>query len=494
MGSAITDSKAPRATRSRIDDLVFARLKQVGLKPNAPCSDEVFLRRAFIDVIGTLPTPKEAEEFLAGKATDKRSKLIAGLLWRDEFADYWAMKWSDLLRVKSEFPMDLWPLAAQGYHRWIRDSLRANLPYDRFVRTLLTSSGSDFATPPVNFYRAVSSKTPEPIAKAVALTFMGVRAEKWPKGRLSGMAAFFSQIGYKRTDEWKEEIVFFDPGKPAGQAVFPDGKACHLSPDRDPREVFADWLITPENPWFSLNIVNRIWSWLFGRGIIQEPDDIRPDNPPQNPALLTYLESELVSSGYNLKHVFRLILESGTYQQSSAEQAAHADENFARYPIRRLEAEVLIDALDQITGTTESYSSSIPEPFTFIPEEQRSILLPDGSITSAFLEMFGRPPRDTGFESERNNRPSSDQMLHLLNSSHMQRKIERGPKMLELMRPGLDPRDVCDQLYLSILSRHPADAEQEIVAGHFRSSENRRAAVADVAWALINSAEFLYRH
>jgi len=496
-GSAIglEHHAAELVATNRIDDLVLLKLKQVGLRPNPACSDEDFVRRAFLDAIGTLPTAKEAADFLADRTPDKRSRLIGRLLWRDEFADYWAMKWSDLLRIKSEFPMDLWPMAAQGYHRWVRESLRANMPYDRFARTLLTASGSNFATTQVNFYRAVPSKTPIPIAQAVALTFMGVRAEKWPTTRLAGMAAFFSQIGYKRTDEWKEEIVYFDPTKPALKpAVFPDGVAAHLSSADDPREVFADWLVAPKNRWFALNIVNRIWSWLLGRGIVQEPDDIRPDNPPQNAALLGYLESELVSSGYNLRHVFRLIMESGTYQQSSAEGPRNADANFARYPLRRLEAEVLIDALDQITGTTESYSSSIPEPFTFIPEEQRSILLPDGSITSAFLEMFGRPPRDTGLESERNNRPTADQMLHMLNSSHIQHKIERGPKTVALMRPALVPETVCDQLYLSILSRPPTDAEQAIVSEHFKRSANRREAVADIAWALVNSAEFMYRH
>jgi len=251
---------------------------------------------------------------------------------------------------------------------------------------------------------------------------MGTRAERWPKDRLSGMAAFFSQIGYKSTGEWKEEIVSFDPNKansPAtkwgpGVAVFPDDGLARLVPDQDPRGIFADWLIDAKNPWFARNIVNRIWSWLLGRGIVHEPDDIRPDNPPTHPEVLAFLEKELVSSHYDLKHIYRLILNSRTYQLSCVppSQDPKAEAFFAVYPPRRLEAEVLIDALCQITGTTEKYTSSIPEPFTFIPENQRSIALPDGSITSSFLELFGRPPRDTGMESERNNRPSADQRLH----------------------------------------------------------------------------------
>ncbi len=413
------------------------------------------------------------------------------------------MKWSDLLRVKAEFPINLWPNAAQAYHRWIRTSIRENKPYDQFVREMLTASGSNFRVPPVNFYRAMQNREPPGIAQTVALTFMGVRAENWPKDRLAGMAVFFSQIGYKPTGEWKEEIVCFDPnhaaepGGVAQAAVFPDGTQVRLAPDRDPREVFADWLIDAENPWFARNIVNRIWSWLLGRGIIHEPDDIRPDNPPSNPELLAYLEKELVASHHDLKHIYRLILNSQTYQLSSIarDDDPRGAANFACYPLRRLEAEVLIDALCQITGTTEEYSSAIPEPFTFIPEDLRSIALPDGSITSSFLEMFGRPPRDTGLESERNNRPTAAQRLHLLNSSHIQRKIEQSPKLGLQMRAKANPRQVVTGLYLTILSRFPTDEELKIVATYAQpgGAKGREAAV-DLAWALINSAEFLYRH
>ncbi|MBZ5627091.1 MAG: DUF1549 domain-containing protein [Acidobacteriia bacterium] len=240
----------------KIDELVFDNWRRLGLRPAHPCSDEVFVRRAYLDVIGTLPTPEEASQFLQDRDPQKRSALIDRLLDRNEFADYWAMKWGDLLRVKSEFPIDLWPNAVQAYDRWIRTSLRNNLPYDRFVRQLLVSNGSNFRVPEVNFYRAVQSREPQPIAQAVALTFMGTRAEKWPKARLDGMAAFFSQIGYKSTTEWKEEIVYFDLSRsaPGATAVLPDGKAVRLSPGQDPREVFANWLLAPGNPWFARNI------------------------------------------------------------------------------------------------------------------------------------------------------------------------------------------------------------------------------------------------
>ncbi|NOS72395.1 MAG: DUF1553 domain-containing protein, partial [Verrucomicrobia bacterium] len=347
VASPFESSQPPTAT-SRIDELVFSRLGKLKITPAHSCSDAVFVRRVFLDVIGTLPTAQEASDFILSRDANKRRALIDRLLERDELADYWAMKWSDLLRVKAEFPINLWPNAAQAYHRWIHTSVRDNKPYDQFVRELLTSSGSNFRVGPVNFYRAMQNREPEGIAQIVALTFMGVRADKWPAEKLAGMAAFFSKVGAKSTGEWKEEIIFFDPAKTNATSpapVFPDGKAATLSAGQDPRAIFADWLIDAKNPWFTRNIANRIWSWLLGRGIIHEPDDIRADNPPGNPELLAYLEHELVASKYDLKHIYRLILNSQTYQLACLPQSNHpeAAANFASYPLRRLEAEVLID-------------------------------------------------------------------------------------------------------------------------------------------------------
>jgi len=499
------ESRPAPPPRTQIDKIVFANLQKSGIQPANICSDAVFVRRAYLDVIGTLPTAKEAREFITNKTPKKRSALIEHLLQRDEFADYWAMKWGDLLRVKAEFPINLWPNAAQAYHRWIRSSIKQNMPYDKFVREMLIATGSNFRVPQVNFYRAMQSKEPQTIAQIVALTFMGERAEKWPKDRLLGMAAFFTQMTYKSTAEWKEEIVCFDPDKepdpnapklPA-RPVFPDGARASQISNKDPRRIFADWLVNPKNKWFTRNIANRLWSWLLGRGIIHEPDDIRPDNPPSNPKLLAYLESELIAANYDLKRLYRLILNSNTYQLSSipATDKPEAEANFAFYSLRRIEAEVLIDAVNQITGSTDKYSSAIPEPFTFIPEDQRSIALADGSITSPFLELFGRPPRDTGLESERNNNPSAAQRLHLINSSHIQRKIERGPKLRSLVRSKGTAKQTATRLYLTILSRFPTEEELKTITAYPQSSGTKGyLAPIDLAWALINSAEFLYRH
>jgi len=516
----VFESSVAPAPQGRIDKLVLARLSALGIQP-ALCSDAVFVRRVYLDVIGKLPTAKEAREFIQDpNAKNKRRLLVDRLLERDEFAEYWAMKWGDILRIKAEFPVNLWPNAAQAYHRWVRASLAQNKPYDKFVREMLTSSGSNFRVGPVNFYRAIQDRTPEGIATTVALTFMGTRAESWPKDQLTGMAAFFSQIGYKPTREWKEEVVFWDPLRTSAQdsnsvssvsgsqptntaprtTIFPDGKLVKLPSDRDPREVFANWLITSRNPWFTRNIANRVWSWLLGRGIIHEPDDIRPENPPSNPALLTFLEKELVGSRYDLKHLYRLILNSRTYQFSSVPRAevAQAEANFGSYTLRRLEAEVLIDAINQVTGSSDLYTSAIPEPFTYIPVDQPAVALVDGSITSPFLALFGRSARATGMENERANKVLPAQWLHLLNSSHIQRKLEQGPRLKAIFDSGRKPPEIVEELYLTILSRFPTPDEVKLAEDYGKSGKSRavkrREDWVDITWALINSTEFLYRH
>jgi hypothetical protein len=491
------ESNAAVTARNGIDEAVFARLKRLGIEPARLCSDGVFVRRAFLDVIGTVPTADEARAFLDDPSPNKRSALVGRLLERDEFADYWAMKWGDVLRVKSEFPVNLWPNAVQAYHHWVRTSLRDNLPYDRFARALLTSSGSNFRVGPVNFYRAAEGHEPKAIAASVALVFMGSRLGAWPPERQAQMAAFFSQVGYKATAEWKEEIVFFDPDKGTKGSVLPDGTTVRLAATDDPREAFASWLVSPKNPWFARAAVNRVWFWLVGRGIVHEADDMRPDNPPSNPELLAYLEREFVASRFDVKALYRLILNSTTYQLSSipAKASADAEANFAHAIVRPLEAEVLVDAVCQITGTTEQYSSAIPEPYTFIPPDQRSIALADGSIRSTFLETFGRPPRDTGLLSERNSKPSASQRLYLLNSADVQRKIQQGPRLQALLQAPGSPRQLVTNLYLAVLSRLPTEDELTTATAYGQAAGgNRRQAALDIVWALLNSAEFRFRH
>ncbi len=530
--ASIMESPDTPQPANRIDEIVFAKLKSLDIQP-ALCSDAVFVRRAFLDLTGTLPTAEEAKAFIESQDPQKRTTLVDQLLDEPAHFDYWAMKWSDILRVKAEFPVKVWPNAAQAYHRWLWESVAQNKPYDQFARELLTSSGSNFRVGPVNFYRAIQDRTPEGIASVVGLALMGTRMPFWPEAKQQEMAVFFTQVGYKPTSEWKEEIVFWDPlhstevpGSTAPgidavaksvtatnqipqalpqplqqngplEVVFPDGTKTTIPPDRDPREVFADWLIRPENPWFAKAIVNRTWAWALGRGIIHEPDDIRDDNPPSNPELLAYLEQELVSSGYDLKHLKRLIFTSTTYQFSSIprHQDEQASANFASYLLRRVGAEVLIDALNEITGTSDLYTSAVPEPFTYIPDEMTAVELADGSITSSFLTLFGRSARATGMENERVNELASPQWLHMLNSATLQDKLQRGPKLAAIVNAQGQPREIAERLYLTILSRLPTEADVQAAEQHAKAGVARGKDVwIDLAWALINSPEFLLRH
>lgn len=540
-----------------IDEIVFEKLASLNIEP-VLCSDSVFMRRVYLDVIGIIPTIDEVRQFIdLPYSKNKRSDLIEELLNRPEFSDYWSMRWADILRIKAEFPINLWPNAAQAYHHWVRTAIEENMPYDQMAREMLTASGSNFRVGPVNFYRAMQNKNPEGIAVAVALTFMGTRADEWPEEKLTNLTQFFSQVGYKPTNEWKEEVVFWDPlgtTKTAGNsapgsakvttivvekntnqppqlnrkpqsAFFPDGTAVELSPNRDPREVFADWLITPDNPWFCRCVVNRTWAWLLGRGIIHEPDDIRDDNPPSNPKLLDWLEKDFAKNGYDLKHLIRTILNSKTYQFSSTSNTEHpqAFEQFAAYPLRRLEAEVLIDSVNAITGSSDLYTSAIPEPFTYIPKDQSAVAIADGSITSSFLALFGRSARATGMWNERNNQTTSPQWRHLLNSGHIQEKLEKGSKLKDLTLRKYKPTEIVDNLYLAILSRPPTLEEKETMLAYGNAANPNKAPQApsgkmtwkekkkhqelwrnaekermqdwvDIAWALINNPEFLYRH
>ena len=552
---SIFERASPPPAATEIDRLVFEKLETLGLRP-VLCSDAVFVRRATLDVTGKIPTREEARTFLDSPySKTKRSQLVDELLERPEFADYWSMKWADALRIKAEFPINLWPNAAQVYHHWVRTAIAENKPYNQFVREMLTASGSNFRVGPVNFYRALQNKTPEGIASGVALTFMGMRTDTWPKERLDNLAVFFSQVGYKPTSEWKEEHVFWDPlgsSKTAGNsapgsavvtmlvvekntnpppeniggplnAIFPDGTRVQIPADRDPREVFADWLITPENPWFSRCAVNRVWAWLLGRGIIHEPDDLRDDNPPSNPELQAWLEQEFVRSGYDMKHLIRLILNSKTYQLSpvSNTENPEAAAQFAAYPLRRLEAEVLIDAINGITGSSDLYTSAIPEPFTYIPKDQSAVSIADGSITSSFLALFGRSARATGMSDERINKTSPPQQLHMLNSGHIQKKLETGKTLKDLCHRRNRPAQIVESLYLTILSRYPSEEEAAAMLAYgnaanpkpfqpekqgkklnkkqrgrlWQAAENERMKDwIDIAWALMNSSEFLYRH
>ena len=505
MAAAVAPFEADTQTRmtpplsAALDNLVSVKQRSAGIRRAGMCSDGVFLRRVFLDVIGTLPTREEAVGFLADKSSGKREELINRLLDRPEFADYWGMKWGDILRVKSEFPVNLWPNAAQAYDGWIRDSVRQNMPYSEFAHRLLTAEGSNFRDPPVNFLRANGSREPAALAAAAALLFMGERTANWTPERRADLAVFFSRVGFKKTGEWKEEIVYFTP--PASDdpvtARLPDGTRILIKPETDPREVFAQWLLASPNSPFARNAANRVWFWIFGRGIIQEPDDSRPDNPPSNPELLAWLARQFQAAKYDTKQLLRIILNSDTYQLSPIPPDGNpgSGKEMVSYPVRRLEAEVLVDAINRIAGAKEEYLSMIPEPFTFLPDDIRAIALPDGSITSSFLELFGRPPRDTGLLCERTANMTASQRLGLLNSKRILTKIKGSQKLKDLLQSVPSLEEAVSILYLTFLSRYPTPDEMAVVAAYNKpANTGKNQKLFDIAWVLVNSPEFLYRH
>ncbi|RMF87308.1 MAG: DUF1553 domain-containing protein, partial [Planctomycetota bacterium] len=503
---------------NRIDELVSAKLEELGIPPSEVCSDEVFIRRVTLDTLGRLPTPEETRAFLSDKSADKRSKLIDRLLASTEFADFAALKWGDLLRIKAEFPSNLWPNAVHAYYRWIRDSLAQNKPYDQFVRELLVSSGSNFRDPPANYYRAMEKRDPVAFAESTALVFMGVRLEcarchghpnePWTFDDDVAMGAFFSQVKFKSTKEWKEEIVYVDPRityrhPVTRQTVVPrflDGTTPDIPPNTDPRAVFADWLTSPENPYFAKNIVNRIWFWLFGRGIVHEPDDMHPTNPPSNAALLDYLAEELVKNDFDLKSIYRLILNSATYQQSSETVPGNEEDEtyFSHYVPRRLAAEVLSDAIGDVTQRWDRFESRVPEPYSNWPLGYRATRMFDGSVNTPFLEMFGRPPRDTSYECDRDNNPSMRQAIYLVASSTMESKVAGSPRIQAWIRDKLPDEKIVDELFLLAFSRLPSEQEKATALEYLKqngtSGSARTQAVQDLMWAALNSKEFLFQH
>ncbi|AQQ09019.1 hypothetical protein L21SP3_00816 [Sedimentisphaera cyanobacteriorum] len=496
-----TGSSSLADSQSQLDRAVLSVLKEKGLKPAEKCSDTVFLRRIYLDLTGTIPHNWQVREFLKDKSKNKRQKLINKLLGSPEYADYWTMKLCDTLRVKAEFPVNLWPNGVQAYYKWIYDSVLNNKPYDKFAQEILLSSGSNFRSPPVNFYRAIQGNEPETIASAAALTFMGIRLENWPDKTSQSITPFFSRLCYKGTKEWKEEIIYNDPAAETKLiATLPfGGREVTIDAGEDPRAPFVKWLVSGENDYFAENMVNRVWYWLMGSGIYTDLDNRRPESRPVNPKLMSCLKKEFVSSGWDVAHLIKFITSSQTYQQSSMpeQRPAEAEKYFACYKIRRVEAEVLSDILDKIFGgSSGNYISRIPEPFTFFPAYKKAVSIQDGSITSPFLALFGKPSRDTGFLAERNLEPSAAQSRYLLNSNYINSKISRSWKLKKLVRDNRkNGNRIAAGLYLSILSRPPSQEELKHALDYSRSSGlNLLNASQDIAWALVNSREFSYKH
>jgi len=517
-GAVGTYSRAGGAPQPRppiknpIDRLSFEKMRERGIAPSEICSDSIFLRRVFLDCIGTFPSVDQSREFLSSRDPQKRAKLIEWLLERPEFAEYWTMKWGDLLRIESEYPVRLWPKAAGTYQRWVKESIAKNKPYDQFVRDLVLSSGSNFRDGASNYYRAVAHRDPQTFADTTSLLFLGkrigcVRCHARPNEKATlddelALAAVFSKVAFKQTSEWKEEIVYLDldatfKDPRSGKVVaprLPNGRVLQVASDEDPRVKFAAWLTSPQNLDFSCNEVNRIWFWLMGRGIVQEPDDFRESNPPSNPELLDYLAAELIKSKFDTKHIYRLILNSSTYQLSGRVGPRNAEDEalFSHHLTRRLDAEVLLDAISQVTETTEMYLNTTPAPFERL-KDFRAIDIGDGSTPSAWLQLFGRPSRDTPYQSERCSRLNVRQVMNTLNSSDIERKITASGRIKRLLQTKANDRQIIEEFYLAALSRYPTAQETQVLVKYLQHDKTAHfKSVQDVLWAIVNSREFLF--
>jgi len=490
-----------------IDTKLIAKWKDLGLVPSPQCSDEEFLRRLFLDAIGTLPTPDEVRGFLADKDPKKREKAIDKVLERGEFTDWWALKWGDLLRINRRALQEkgMW-----SFHNWVRAQVRDNVPIDAFARDIVTAEGSTFIEGPANFYRI--GNAPTDWAETTAQVFLGIRVgcakchhhpfEKWSQDDYYGLVAFFSRLGTKSSQEFglfgAESVVFL---RPAGEASHPrkggivkpmplDGNpATSYDDEFDRRKKLAEWLGSPDNRMFSRNVANRFWGYLMGRGLVEPLDDMRSTNPASNPELLDALADDLVKSKFNLKHLLRTIFNSRAYQADATptkeNEADGANVHFTRYTVKRLTAEQLADALDFATGTREKY--------TGLPLGTRAIQLPDSEVNSYLMDTFGRPPREVLCECERTTKPNIAQAMHLLNGQFLNNKIAGKSGRIEKLLASKTPiPKAIEDLWLATWSRLPTKDELTKAEGWVKSAATPADGLQDVLWVLINSREFLF--
>jgi hypothetical protein len=516
-----------------IDEHVFSKLKMLGLAPSAPCTDSEFLRRVSIDITGTLPTAAQADAFLASTDPKKREKLVDELLTRPEYASYFALKWGDILRNRRD---NLIGVGGKGertaaLHAWLKASFQSNKPYDQFVREILTATGDfagDKAQPPVGWY--IVLQTPQALVDDTAQVFLGTRIqcaqchhhpyEKWSQDDYWGLAAFFARVQLVNP---KSPSTTKKPGaKPgpndtrvsladSGQVTGPHGKTyarprpldhdeLDIPTAADPRHKLVEWMVRPDNPFFARALVNRYWAHFFSRGIVEMADDMRVSNPPSNEPLLDALAKDFVQHRFDLKHLVRTICTSRTYQMSSTpnEHNGKDKQNFARFYPRRLSAEVLFDAIDQVTGAPLKFTSPKSAKGggnTVKSNATRAIDLPDESVRTQLLVAFGKPERGTACECERSNSATLTQSLYLLSSTEFNNKLK--DKAGRIAALAADPRPVAAkvrEVYLWVYARTPSDAELKTVADYLTAQNNRKEAYEDVLWALMNTKEFLFNH
>ena len=494
-------------THNFIDERLVAKWKDLGLVPSPLCSDEEFLRRLYLDAIGTLPTPEEIRAFVADTTATKRTKAIDKVLERGEFTDWWALKWGDLLRINRTAVQEkgMW-----SFHNWVRAQMRDNVPLDAFARDIVTAEGSTFLDGPANYYQI--GRGADEWAETTAQVFLGIRMgcakchhhpfEKWSQDDYYGMTAFFARLGTKTSQEFglfgRETVVFL---RPAGEASHPRkrGVVKPLPLDGDPaagwedpfdrRKKLADWLTAPANKMFARNLVNRFWGYAMGRGLVEPLDDMRATNPASNPELLDALAADFVKAKFDMKHLLRTIFNSRAYQLDAApadgNKADGANVHFTRYTVKRLTAEQMADAIDFATGTREKYVG--------LPLGTRAIQLPDSEVKSYLMDTFGRPGRQVLCECERTTRPNIAQAMHLLNGDFLNKKIADPAGRVEKLLTAKTPLpQAIEELYLATWSRRPSADEAAKAAGWVKSAPTPRDGLQDLLWVLVNSREFLF--
>jgi hypothetical protein len=493
-----------------IDRHVFAKLKMLSIQPSELCTDSEFIRRVYLDVCGILPTAEETSKFLASPEKDKRARLIDRLLERPEYADFWTLKWCDVLRS------DRKTIQVKGtyvYQNWLRERIEKNVPFDEIVRELLTASGSTFANPPANYYRVAAD--PQNLAETTTQLFFGIRMqcakchnhpfEKWTQDDYYSMAAFFARVKHKKDatepgagpQNLGAELVYLDR---TGEVVQPRsgktmppkfmaGPVAPILPGQDRRQALAEWLTSAKNPFFAKSVANRVWFHLTGRGIVDPVDDFRDSNPSANDELLDALAQDFLAHKFDLKQLIRVILNSRTYQLSAQANDFNKDDNkyFSHAVTKLLTAEQLLDALCTVTES--------PEKFPNVPLGTRATQLPDGEINHPFLKTFGQPGRELACECEREQDSNLAQALQLINGPTVNDKL-RNPKnrVGRLLTQKASEPTMLDELYLTALSRTPAPAEVQVALAHVAKATDKRKAWEDIQWALINSKEFLFRH
>jgi len=491
----------PRVPRQNfIDDFVFSKLKRLNIVPSELCADEEFLRRASLDLIGVLPTAEEARKFLASRDANKRAKLVDELLERPEYADFWGLYWSDRLSNSRQF---LYEKGTFFFQQWLREAMEQNLPYDQFARELITATGGLYEVAPTSYYPLM--KKAEDMATTTSQVFLGVSLEcarchdhpfeKWKQDDFLGFAAFFAQVRHKNRIRQNERVLYLDPKRElthpkSKQPVTPKflgGEPVKVEPGRDRREVLAEWMTAPSNPFFAKAIVNRLWKHFLGRGLVEPVDDFRVTNPPTNEALLDALAEDFIRHKYDLKRLFRTIVGSRVYQLSAQPNGTNKEDKqfYSRFYLKRLNAEELLDGICRVTEA--------PEKFPGFHLGTRAAQLPDPKVPSYFLDVFDRATRET--VCERKQTTSVMQIMHLVSGDTINQKIRAENSLIErLIKSGESGGEIIEELYLRTLSRFPKQEEARLAQQGINQAPSPREGYEDLLWALLNSKEFLFNH